>query len=173
MARTFKVDGTAAEEAAQGGQFTPYPSGDYVGEIIDVKDSFAANSGPNRKPTINVTFRIVESGTGKGVGKKFTAWRVPAFDKWASGKVAFQFYQFWKAVGVEFPKAGESAEVELPDNEDLMGELIGFELFIEDDNKGQPRNNVRRFFPASEGVRDSTPAATSNGDLDTVTDLVL
>jgi hypothetical protein len=166
MARTVTVNGDDVK-AAEGGGFKVYPAGDYIGEIIDVKAAKdgVAKQGPNKgKPAINVTIKFTESGTGEGVGKKFIAWQVPDFQTWASGSSAFLFFQFYKALGVVFPKAGESGEAELPDFVDIIGQEIGVTLKIDgetlnDDGsvKYAASNKVARFFLASEGVKVSEP----------------
>lgn len=158
---------SSAEDAknAEAG-FPVFPAGQYIMQIIDVEPTKAAKpGGPNSDlDAINVKFRITESGTGEGVGKKFTAFRVPQFTKWASGGVAFLHYQFYKALGVVF----EDGDTELPDNEDLLEQEIGVTLKIGDNNSGGKRNEVSSFFPASKGI---TAVAPVEGD--TSTDFVL
>jgi hypothetical protein len=160
MARTATVSGDDVK-AAEGGGFKVYPAGDYIGEIIDVKAAKdgAAKQGPNKgKPALNVTIKFTESGTGEGVGKKFIAWQVPDFDKWDSGSVAFLYFQFYKALGVVFPKAGESGEIELPDLVDIIGQEIGVTLNIQAaTEKYAASNKVAKFFPASDGVKIAEP----------------
>lgn len=160
MARTVHVSGDDAKAAESGGSFL-WPAGDYIGEIIDVKEAEYAKQGANKgKPALNVKVRFTESGTGKGVGKKFVAWQVPDFPKFASGSSAFLYYQFYKALGVVFPKEGEEGEVELPDLIDLLEQEIGLKLEIEpgDAAKGyKDRNKVAGFFPASKGVEVKEP----------------
>jgi hypothetical protein len=105
-----------------------------------------------------VTIKVTESGTGEGVGKKFIAWQVPDFDKWDSGSVAFLYFQFYKALGVVFPKAGESGEIELPDLVDIIGQEIGVTLNIQAaTEKYAASNKVAKFFPASDGVKIAEP----------------
>ncbi|MGB4581380.1 MAG: hypothetical protein WBI91_05905, partial [Coriobacteriia bacterium] len=138
MARTVEVSGEDAKSSESG--FPVYAKGEYIGEIIDVKNSVAAKQGLNAgKPAIDLKVRFTESSTGEGIGKRFTVFRVPVFPEWASGSVAFLFYQFFKAVGVVFPEKGKGA-VELPDNEDLLGQEVGVILDIEEDQNGNPRN---------------------------------
>lgn len=160
MGRIITASGDDAKAAETGG-FALWPAGDYIGEIIDITKGTVAKQGPNKdKPGMNVKVRFTESGTGKGVGKKFVAWQVPDFEKWASGSSAFLFYQFYKALGIEFPKEGESFDVELPDHIDLLGQEIGLKLVIEagDEKKGyKDKNKVAGFFAASKGVAVTEP----------------
>lgn len=161
MARTITASGDDAKASESTG-FALWPDGDYIGEIIDVtavKFGKPDSASPNRnKPAMNIKVRFTESGTGVGVGKKFVAWQIPDFEKFESGSSAFLFYQFYKAVGVEFPKAGETADVELPDHIDLLGQEIGLKISIE---KGtgtyKDKNKVAAFFPASKGVEVKAP----------------
>lgn len=156
MARTITASGDDAKASESNG-FSLWPDGDYIGEIIDVTATTYGkpeSSSPNRnKPAMNVKVRFTESGTGVGVGKKFVAWQIPDFEKFESGSSAFLFYQFYKALGVEFPKAGETAEVELPDHIDLLGQEIGLKIVIEKGTGNyKDKNKVNGFFPASKGV---------------------
>lgn len=156
MARSVKASGDAA--AATGG-FTPLPAGEYIMTITDVKKSTVGKSGENEKtPALDIEFKIAESGTGTGVGRKFISFRqidVPAF---ASGKSGFMFYQFYKALGVEFPKEGEDAEVELPDLQELLGEEVGVRLSKEpaDEYNENGSNRIKAYFPASKGLKVAT-----------------
>lgn len=165
MARTIKANGDAANDT---GRFKNYPVGEYIGEIIDVERTKFAKTGDNKNmDAMNVKVRFTEAGPGEQyVGKKFVAFRVPDEPEFASGAAAYRFYQFYKAVGVPFPGKGEEFDVELPEHEDLLGEEIGIELGLEDTNKEDPdnpgeflkRNAVVRFFPASDGVKDTSGA---------------
>jgi hypothetical protein len=161
MGRTVTVDG---DDAASGGSFL-YPDGEYIGEIIDVqsaKDGYAKSGANKGKPAINVKFRWEEAQKDGHVGKKFVAWQVPDFPKFASGSAAFLYFQFYKALGVVFPKEGESGEVELPDFDDILGQTIGVRLSVEegDVSKGyKDRNKVSAFFPPDKGITVTTEAS--------------
>lgn len=167
MARTVGVSGADAKSAESTG-FKAYPEGEYIGEIIDVKSAAFAKSGQHadktKYPANNIQVKFTEAGPGEEfVGKKFTAWQVPDFPKFASGKSAWLFYQFYKATGVEFPEG--DGDVELPDLDDLYGEEIGIRISREeqqdaagntllgDDGEPKYRNRVSAFFPASKGVK--------------------
>lgn len=160
MAREVAVSGTDAKASESTG-FKPWPAGNYIGTIIDVKATTfgKAKTGNAAKPALNVTVKFTDSNTGKGEGKKFIAWRVPDFPKWESGSSAFLFYQFYKALGVVFPPDGEDGKVEIPDLEELLDQEIGITLKIEKDNKDVPRNEVAGFFAASKGVGESVATA--------------
>ena len=176
MGRTFKNTAADAEKALEGGSAGPLPTGEYILRIDDVQDTKAGNQGANKdKDALNLKLVVIESGTGKGVGRKVSAFRVPLFDKWAAGETAFEFFTFHKALGVDF---SEDGEVDLPDNDEILGQEIGAYLTIGEPNaKGNRFNEVKRWFPASDGVKESTPTdgGAGNGDLDgdTATDLVL
>jgi hypothetical protein len=161
MARTRTISGDDVKAADEGG-FALYTDGDYIGQIIDVKEAPYAKQGANAgKPALNVTIRIIESSTGEGVGKKFIAWQVPDFDKFASGSNAWLYFQFYKALGVVFPKAGESEDVDLPELIDIIDQEIGFHLTIQEASGNyKAKNQVSRFFPASDGIEavDAPPS---------------
>lgn len=167
MARTVTVSGDDAKNSAGG--FKAYPEGEYIGEIIDIKTVAFAKSGAHadkaKYPANNIQFKFTEAGPGEEfVGKKFTAWQVPDFFAFASGKSAWLAYQFYKAAGVTFPEKG-NGEAELPDLEDLWGEEIGLRITREartdangdtvtdDDGNTVYQNRVAAFFPASKGVK--------------------
>lgn len=174
MARSITVSGSDAKAAESTG-FKPWPAGNYIGTIIDVKETTIGKVGsksPNaKKPALNVTVKFTDSNTGKGEGKKFIAWRVPDFTKWASGEGAFLFYQFYKALGVVFPPDGEDGDVDVPDLEELLDQEIGIALKIEKDDKGVSRNAVAGFFAASKGVGE--PVATADDDADLADEFTL
>lgn len=179
MGRSFKNTAADAEKALEGGSVGPLPTGEYILRIDDVQDTKAANQGENKNlDALNLKMVVIEAGTGKGVGRKVSAFRVPLFDKWASGNTAFEFFTFHKALGVDF---SEDGEVDLPDNEEILGQEIGAYLTIGEENaKGQRFNEVKRWFPASDGAKESVPTdggsgSSGNGDLDgdTTTSVVL
>lgn len=166
MARTATVSGADAKNSAGG--FKAYPEGDYIGEIIDIKTVPFAKSGAHadkeKYPANNIQVKFTEAGPGEEfVGKKFTAWQVPDFFKFASGKSAWLAYQFYKSVGVVFPEG--DGDVELPELDDLWGEEIGIRITREErtdkdgdpvlDDDGNPvyQNRVSAFFPPSKGVK--------------------
>lgn len=181
MGRTVAVKAKDAKSAVEGGKFKPYPEGEYIAEIIDVEEPEGGiKSGQNRgKPTLKVTMRFTDENE-VGAGKKYIEWGVPLFTEWASGKSAFLFYQFFKAVGVEFPEDGD---VDLPDNDELLGEEIGVRLTVQDSNKLDPdfppedevylkQNRTGGFFPASRGIK-SPPKADSGSSEPTEKDFDL
>jgi hypothetical protein len=168
MART--VTGVSAEDAAAAvsNRFPVYPAGEYIATIVDVeakKIQSAANKG---KPVLKIKFKITESGTEEGIGKTYTEFNVPDFPTWSSGQTAFLFYQFYRALGVEFSGSGEA---ELPDLEDLFGEEIGIRLTVEEktdkagnkdtDDEGNPllQNRTGGFFSADKGVKMTVSTA--------------
>lgn len=170
MGRTITGVSEAEAKEAASSVFKAYPAGEYIAKIIGTKKTTVANSGANKEtPAINVELKFTEAGPGDAyVGKKFTAFRVPDAPKFASGKNAFLFFQFYKALGVSFAEDG--GDTELPDYEDLWGEEIGVRLVQEqkedgkgnvvEDDEGNPVmvNRVAAFFPASKGVKVTTTA---------------
>ncbi len=178
MGRSVNVSGADAKSAESTG-FKAYPEGEYTGKIIDIKGAAFAKSGAHadksKYPANNIQVKFTEAGPGEEfVGKKFTAWQVPDFFKFASGKSAWLAYQFYKAVGVEFPEG--DGDVELPDLDDLYGEEIGIRISYEeaqdkdgndvfDDNGDQVyRNKVTAFFPASKGVKVTGGGGAAGAD---------
>lgn len=160
MARVRKVSGATAEAGLSGGAFKNYPVGEYIGQIIDIKQDKIKSGNNKGKEVLHVQFKFTEAGPDESlVGKKFTAFRVPDFEEWASGSAAFLHFQFYKALGVTFPPKGEDGDVEYPDFDDMLGEEVGIQIGLEDTNKVDEetgeftkRNAVVRFFPASDGV---------------------
>lgn len=159
MARVRKVSGATAEAGLSSGTFKNYPVGEYIGQIIDVKEGTFAKSGPNAKPSLNIQFKFTEAPDESLVGKKFTAFRVPDFPEFASGSAAWLHFQIYKALGVVFPPKGEDGDVEYPDFDEMLGEEVGIQIGLEDTNKVDEatgeftkRNSVVRFFPASDGI---------------------
>jgi len=149
MARTVSTSAADAKGATAG--FTPLPAGDYIVEIIDVEEGVygpaSANSG---KPKLTVQYKVVEPE--EFAGRKFKDFSVPLFPKWTSGKVAFIFYQFFKALGVEFNDDGDT---DLPENEDLWEQTIGVKLGVEPKNSDPStlQNKVQGYFDPSKGVQ--------------------
>jgi hypothetical protein len=180
MPRVISVskEDVAASESTGGGGFL-YPAGEYVGKIIDIqpaKDGFAkqgAHADTAKYPAFNVKVEFTESGTGVGIGKKYVAWQVPDFPTFASGKKAWLFTQFYKALGL----IDGEGDAELPDLSDpdeaadLLDREIGLRLEIQEgqDNpnggKYPDRNRVAAFYSAEKGVTESTPvqALTKGG----------
>jgi hypothetical protein len=171
MGRTVAVKASDAKSAVEGGKFKPYPEGEYIAEIIDVEDAEVKNGKDKGRPTIKVTLRFTDENE-INVGKKYIEWGLPLFGAWASGKSAFLFYQFFKALGVEFPAEGEG-DVELPDNDELLGETIGVRLTIVDSNKLDPdfppedevylkQNKTGGYFDPARGIKSAPKAASDS-----------
>lgn len=179
MGRSFNNNPETAKKALEGGGGEPVPEGEYIVRIDDVQDAAFANKGAHadrkKYPALNLKLKITETGTGTGEGRKVSAFRVPLFSEFASGKSAFEFFTFHKALGVDFSAEGE---VDLPDNEEILGEEVGVYLTIGEPNaQGRSYNEVSRWFPASDGVKDTSAEAASNADngdgLDTESGLTL
>lgn len=160
MARSVTIDGTEASEANSG--FALLPEGDYLAEITGTKDGKYTSQANNGLDKLELQFKITE-GSDEFVGKKFRDFNIPMQPKWKNDKVAFMFYQFFEAVGVKFPKKGEKADVDLPENEDLWGVEIGVTSKISPDNKGVDRNNFSYFHP-SKGIKNPASAATAKDE---------
>lgn len=163
MARTVTVNGTTAAEATSG--FALLPAGDYIAKIVDVQDAVTqGKSNPVNKglDILKVRVKIIETSNAddEGLGRQFTDFQVPLFPKWNSGGTAFTFYTFFKALGVVFPEKGSDEEVELPENEDILGEEIGIKLSVEPKDSRKPVgddnplvNNIKNYFAASDGLK--------------------
>lgn len=156
MGRTVAVSGKAAEEATKG--FAALLPGKYIAKIMDVKDGTFKNGDNKGREKIAVRFKIIEGP--EGLGRQFTDFNIPLFPEWASGKTAASFFKFFKAVGVEFPDKDSDDDVELPDNEDLLGEEIGIVLKTEqkyqstDPDDTESKVDSFGYFPASDGLPD-------------------
>jgi len=165
---------TAAKEAASN-TFKAYPAGEYIARILSTKKTTVGKTGANAStPAIDVELKFTEAGPGEEyVGKKFTAFRVPDVPEFASGKVAFLCYQFYKALGGFFAK-DDTSETELPDFEDIWGETIGIRLSQEPkedgkgnvvtDDDGNPvmQNRVAAFFDPTKGVKAAPVTAADD-----------
>lgn len=162
MARIVSIDGTKAAESAGG--FALLPEGDWIAEIISTKDGVYKSEKNSGVPKLELGFKIIE-GPDEFVGKKFKDFNIPMQGEWKNGTNAFMFYQFFEAVGVKFPKKGETADVELPDNEELWGVEIGVTSKIKPDDKGIDRNNWTYFHP-SKGIKNP-PKIGEAGSADT------
>lgn len=155
MAREFEVDGTKADEANKG--FAPLIPGKYIAKIVDVKDGvYKKDSNNPGRPKLSVRFKIIEGP--EGVGRQFTDFNLPLFQEWNSGKVAVPFYKFFGSLGVVFPKKGEKGTIEVPDNEEILGEEIGITLKTEEkfSSPGEKESKVDsyKYFSASDGLPD-------------------
>lgn len=151
MGRTINVNKTAAQEALTGPK--ALPEGKYIGTIISVKEEKFKTGNNVGKPRLVVQYKIIESGTGSGEGRRITDFAVPLDP---DTTVAFRLYNFFGAIGVEF----DGDTVDLPDNDDIQGEEIGLVIGQEEDRQGATddqgnviiRNTIKRYFKASEGV---------------------
>lgn len=176
MARTVKNNAQEAKEATAG--FTPYPAGDYLVEIIDVEQGAFKSQANAGVPKLDVQFRILEPAeTDEGrvlAGKKFKDFGIPDQPKWKNGKVAFMYYQFYKALEVDFSKDGD---VDLPDYDDMLGMELGVTLDLVQkvkdgvkvtDDEGEPvlQNNVKAYWPTSRGIKTAPGASGSGGATD-------
>jgi len=157
MARTVKVSGSAAKDATSGG--TLLPEGEYIGTIIDVDEGEFKGEHSKGIGKLVVQFKVSE---GEFVGKKIKCFNVPLEGEFNNGSSAFLFYQFFGALGVEFPDGDN--DVDLPDNEELWEQEIGFRV------KHKPKFSdptetvaeVAGFFPASRGVKQAPKAAVED-----------
>jgi len=149
MTRTVKVSGADAKDSTSGGVLLP--EGEYIATIIDVDEGVFKGANSEGIGKLTVQFKVSE---GEFAGKKIKTFNIPLEGKWKSGSVAFLFYQFFGALGVEFPKDGDG-EVDLPDNEDLWEQEIGIVIKHGPDYKDASvtRAEVNGFFPAARGVK--------------------
>lgn len=159
MGRTITVNKNAAAEATSGPKaLTP---GRYIASIIGAKTEKFKSGNNVGKDRLVAQFKIGdESSTGEGAGRRISDFAIPLDP---DTTVAFKLYQFFGALGVNF----DADTVELPDNDDLLGEEIGLVIDVEEDNRGLKddagnpvlRNTIKRYFKASEGVGQKTVAA--------------
>lgn len=158
MSRTVSVSGADAVEAKSGGNFEVFAPGKFVATIIDVKEDVYKSVAHKGKPRLIVQFRIDDTPHEDGAGKnrRLKTFNIPLFPKWASGSIAFQFYQFFGALGVEFPEDG--GDIDLPDDDDILGEQIGIFVKQEYSDKGVLQNVVDGYFDAGDGPSEYNPA---------------
>lgn len=146
------------------GIFPALPAGVYGAVVFEAKDAVSKSSG---NPMYTVTYKITESGTGEGVGRKFTSYYAHSEKAW------FKAREFFKALGRKDIIDGiESGELEFPEIDDLevLGEEINLKLKIEEyeteDDDGNDvigeRNVVDRVFQYDEskltGAEDESSA---------------
>lgn len=129
MGRTTKVTPGAAAKAAEGGAFKPLPAGIYNATIFEHSAAEIKNGDNKGVQGLNIQFRI--SDGQKGANRRiFThVWET---EKWAKGSVNFLYFQFYKALGVEFKDAdgNDLEEVELPDLDELNGSPLALKLKV-------------------------------------------
>src|SRR6478609_8027823 len=134
MARSVKVSGADNKASQQSGTFEPLPAGVYNVDIYDHKIEQYKNGGNAGRDYLNLHLRISDGQAG---ANRRVFVKVGDFPKWApkNGKEAvnFLFFQFYKALGVEFPDGDDLTEVDLPDFEDLNGSRLGVRLKIVQD----------------------------------------
>lgn len=159
MARTVVTSKSQAKAATAG--FTPIPDGDYIAEIVGTKDAKVKSEANKGKPTLDVDFRVVE---GSEEGRKFKVFGVPMFTEWASGSVAFLFYQFFGALGIKFDEDGET---ELPENEELWGQNVGVTAKSTYDKERDRYNTQYYFFDPAKGIKNPPKAVGAAGSDDT------
>lgn len=162
MTRSFNFDGIDVEGALQGGAGETLPGGEYIVQITDIKDradGFARQGKHAGWPAVDLVLKVVESGTGVGVGQSVRHFNLGIFPKFDSGKANFTFIQFFTALGVEL-----KGQVELPTNEEILGQKVGVVLGFTDERNGKIYNEVTRFFPPEDGVNEgSTPVPAVSG----------
>lgn len=157
----FVIPADPTVVVSEGGSARPLPDGTKVLATIlpTRKDGAAiekrpfANTGVNSKITaLSVRFRIAEGQPGANRNVFAT---IPLARKFASGKTVFSFYGFFRALGYNV-----DGDFAYPGDRELMGSEIELVLGIEQDNKGEDRNNVK-FFNAPNGIptNTATPAA--------------
>lgn len=136
MARSVNIAGSDIKDSKSTG-FDPIPAGTYNVTIYDyevkqVKPG-SANAG---RDFLALQLRISEPQ--KGANRRLFV-NVFDFPRWApkagksEGSVNFLFFQFYKALGVDFPD-GVDGEVDLPDYEDLQGSSVAVKVVITQDD---------------------------------------
>lgn len=190
MARSVKVTPGAVETATSGGgDFKPLPAGKYNVSIFDHSvRQYGEKSNNVGRDFLALHLRV--SDGQKGANRRLFT-NVGDFEKWANkdgsdvkdangvlqatGSVNFLYYQFYKALGVDF--SGEEAA--LPDYEDLNGEeftvkvkivadKFQYEKAVKEGTVGDRtqadflKNEVAEFLP----LEDIETGADEAGDLD-------
>lgn len=108
------------------GIFPALPAGVYGAVIFEAKNAVSKSSGNDM---YTVTYKITESGTGQGVGRKFTTYYAHSEKAW------FKAREFFKALGRRDLIEGiEAGELEFPSIDDLevLGEEVNLKLKIEE-----------------------------------------
>lgn len=156
---TFEVDYDQEELDSQtGGAFDPIPEGVYLFDIYEaeVKDySPTSESGKAGLQRLTLTLKVAE---GPHAGRQIWENNLPLSPYWASGKPAFQFKQFFGALGLL-----EDGKLAF-DPDDLLGEQIrGVVAITPATESYSAGNRVKRYLSATEEAPDvvvKEPAAT-------------
>jgi hypothetical protein len=136
MARKVNVTKGAQEQAASsGGDYKPLDAGIYNVSVFEAEGTAIKNPVSPNNGVTGVRLHLRISDGQKGANRRlFTS--VYDVERWnpkpgkTEGAVNFQFFQFYKALGIEF---GEG-EVELPEIEDLQGEELAVKVKIVHDS---------------------------------------
>lgn len=135
MARSVKVSGADNKASEGGGTFEPLAAGVYNVTVFDHQVKQYNNGANAGRDYLALQLRI--SDGQKGANRRVFV-NVGDFPKWApkNGKEAnnFLFFQFYKALGVEFPDGDDITEVDLPDYEELNGSPLAARLKIVEDD---------------------------------------
>lgn len=131
MGRTVRVTKGAEEQAASGGgDFKPLAAGIYNVTIFEAEEATIKNGANAGVTGARMQFRVSDGQKGANRRLFNTVWDT---ERWApkdgkkEGAVNFQFFQFYKALGVDFSTEGD---VELPEIEDLAGESLAVKVKI-------------------------------------------
>lgn len=154
MGRTVKVTKGAEEQAKAGsGDFKPIPAGVYNVTVVEAEAAEIKNGNNAGVTGVRMQFRISDGQPNANRRLFNTVWDV---DRWApkdgkkEGAVNFQFFQFYKALGVEFPEVGEA---DLPEIEELGGEPLAVKIKITHDD-----------YKYKQAVKDGTLGDRTKGD---------
>lgn len=135
MARSVNVTGSDVKDS-KGGGFDPIPAGTYNVTIFDKEVKQYKNGGNAGRDYLALQLRISD---GQKHSNRRLFVNVGDFPRWApkngkaEGSVNFLFFQFYKALGVEFPEGVDGA-VDLPDYEDLDGAALAVKVVIKEDD---------------------------------------
>lgn len=147
----------------KGGDYSVLPEGTKVLATIlpTRKDIAYIEKGPFGKvgPNANIgslRLRLRIADGQKGAGRNVFA-NVPLTRTFASGKPAYSFFGFFRALGYD---VDQPEGFHLPADHELLGEEVELVLSVEPDGKGGERNGVR-FFNKANGIPTNTAAPAS------------
>lgn len=134
MGRKVNTTKGAQEQAASGGgDFKPLAAGKYNVTVFEAEETEITNAKSANKGVTGVRMQFRISDGQNGANRRLFQ-SVYDVEKWApkpgkeEGAVNFLFFQFYKAIGVDFPEDG--GEIDLPEIEDLVGEALAVKVKI-------------------------------------------
>lgn len=159
----FVIPADPTQVVPEGGNAQPLPVGTKVlARIMPTKKNggafdrrpYAKEGSPNSRITaLAVRFEIVPGQRGAGRNVFPFGAGIPMARKFATGKTAFDFYGFFRALGYDV-----DGDFVYPGDQALLGQEIELVLGIDQDKDGEDRN-FARFYNKANGIPTQSAAA--------------